>query len=201
MKDWSDKPCVILASGPGLTQEQVDHVRSHLAGCHTIAVNTTAVRAPWAAIYYAGDFLFWKAFHGSARQMARPHSAELWTQDAGAAERFGIKRVKGVNRPGLGENCIHTGGNSGYQAVNLAYLWKAKKIILLGFTMREIDGRKHWHPDHPKPLVQQILPGEWRHKMEPLAKDLEARGVDVVNCDPLSALTCFRMSTIEKELP
>ena len=201
MKDWSYKPCVILASGPGLTQEQVEHVRTRFVTCNTIAVNATAVRVPWADVFYAGDYLFWKTFHTGARQMAQRHNAELWTQDAGAAERFGIKRVKGVNRKGLGENCIHTGGNSGYQAINLAYLWKAKKIILLGFTMREIDGKKHWHPDHPKPLVQQILPDEWRHKMEPLAKDLEARGVDVVNCDGLSALTCFRMSTIEQELP
>ena len=151
MKDWSYKPCVILASGPGLTQEQVEHVRTRFVTCNTIAVNATAVRVPWADVFYAGDYLFWKTFHTGARQMAQRHNAELWTQDAGAAERFGIKRVKGVNRKGLGENCIHTGGNSGYQAINLAYLWKAKKIILLGFTMREIDGKKVFgHMDYGK---------------------------------------------------
>lgn len=202
MNDWSDKPCVILASGPGLTQEQVEHVGPR-GDCYVIAVNNTWRLAPWADVLYAGDFLWWKTHCTSTEgsRAKRDCHFERWTQDAGAAERFGIKRIKGVNRPGLGEQCIHTGGNSGYQAINLAYLWKVKKIILLGFTMREIDGKKHWHPDHPKPLVQQILPDEWRHKMGPLAKDLEARGVEVVNCDPLSALTCFRMSTIEQELP
>jgi hypothetical protein len=148
---------------------------------------------------YAGDFMYYKVHH---KKVKVHFHGQLWTQDAAAAARYGINRVKGANRPGLGpEGMIHTGGNSGYQAINLAYLWGAKKIILLGFTMREIDGKKHWHEDHPKPLVAQILPDEWRHKMKFLADDLKVKGVDVVNCDPLSALTCFRMSTIEQELP
>lgn len=200
MNIWN-KPCVILASGPGLTDQQVQHVRDRVADCYIITVNATYARAPWADVYYSGDFLFWKVHRMVIQATAKQNVAECWTQDHAAAERYGIKRVKGVNRPGLGQACVHTGGNSGYQAINLAYLWGAKKIILLGFTMREIDGRKHWHDDHPKPLVQQILPDEWRHKMKPLAADLEKVGVEVVNCDPLSALTCFRMSTIEKELP
>ena len=200
MYDWSNKPVVVIASGPGLTEAQC--VCASDASLEE-KVWTISVNDSWSKSYpdvaYAGDFLWWKVYHQDLKRNFAPF--RLWTQDAAAHERFGINRVRGVNRSGLGENCIYTGGNSGYQAINLAYLWKAKKIILLGFTMREIDGKKHWHADHPKPLVQQILPGEWRHKFDPLAKDLEARGVEVVNCDPLSALTCFRMSTIEKELP
>lgn len=196
MKDWSDKPVVILASGPGLTNAQCYAVACNHRNVYTITVNNTRMKYPDPDVVYAGDFLWWKIHHAAAKR----DDSELWTIDANAAVRYGLNRIKGVGREGLGENVVHTGGNSGYQAINLAYLWKAKKIILLGFTMREIDGKKHWHADHEPPLIHEILPDEWRHKMTKLAADLKAKGVDVVNCDPLSALTCFRMSTIEKEL-
>lgn len=196
--DWSGKTCVILASGPGLTKGQVDHtgfatLRDDVVA---IAVNSTFKIAHWAEVIYAGDLQWWKMHHKAAARTG----ATLWTGDNQAANHYRINRLKCVNRPGLGLQYTHAGGNSGYQAVNLAFLWGCRRILLLGFTMREIDGRKHWHPDHPAPLVQQILPDEWRHKFAKLALDLKAQNCEVINCDPLSALTCFPRGDIEEEL-
>jgi hypothetical protein len=196
--DWKGRTCVIMASGPGLTQAQVEHVRTTLPKPVSIAVNSTFKRAPWATIVYAGDFMWWKVYHKEVA--AACPAAERWTGDQKSSQNYKINRMKCVNRPGLGLQHTHMGGNSGYQAINLAFLFGCRRILLLGFTMREIGGRKHWHEDHPQPLVQKILPDEWRHKFEALAKDLRRENCQVINCDPLSALTCFPMGDIEEEL-
>ena len=47
------------------------------------------------------------------------------------------------------------------------------------------NGEKHWHPDHPKPLVQGQ---QFRRVAQEdgcvLAADLKTEGVTVVNCTP-----------------
>lgn len=190
--DWAGRTAVVIANGPSLTREQV--MTAYRAP--TIAVNTAYRWAADASVFYAGDFLFHKVHNARMRK----HRAEIWTTDSTAAEQYGVNRWKGRNEVGIGETVIHLNGNSGAQAINLAYLFGARKIVLLGFTMREIDGKKHFHGDHEKPLVQKQLFGEWLHKMEFVARDAKRLGVDICNADPLSALTCFRMGNLEDEL-
>lgn len=190
--DWTGRTAVVIANGPSLTQHQCNVAM--LAPC--IAVNTAYVMAPGADVYYAGDFLFHKVHNTRMRK----RGGAIWTCDATAAEHFGINRWKGANDVGLGEKVIHMNGNSGAQAINLAYLFGARKIVLLGFTMREIDGKKHFHGDHEAPLVQKQLFAEWLHKMEFVARDAKRLGVDIVNCDPMSAMTCFRQGVLGNEL-
>lgn len=163
-----------------------------------LAVNTTYKRFPYADALYAGDFLWWKSNH---KEVFTTFKGEKWTQDHTSAERYGVNRIKGVNKSGLGTQFLHINGNSGFQAINLAYLFGARRILLIGFDMKlGPKGEKHWHPDHPAPMVQGQTFGEWMHKGAVLAKDLLAAGCDVVNCTPGSAMSCFRMGELEKEL-
>ena len=91
-------------------------------------------------------------------------------------------------------------GSNGAGAINLAYHFGARRILLVGMDMKPgPNGEKHWHPDHPKPLVQGQQFEEWRKKMGVLAVDLKTEGVTVVNCTPGSALTCFPMGDLEQE--
>lgn len=196
--DWSGRTAVVIASGPSLTSEQCAEAHASLAPA--VAVNTAYLMAPFADVYYAGDFLLWKTHYRRMLDAKYP-GTQLWTCDPAAAERYQLHRWKGVNKEGIGEQLIYLNGNSGAQAINLAYLFGARRILLLGFTMREIDGKKHFHGDHEAPLVQKQLFGEWMHKMARVAADAKRLGVEIINCDPLSAMTCFPMSTIEKELP
>ena len=54
-----------------------------------------------------------------------------------SAAAWGINQLKSVAQPGLSrtQGVIHQGKNSGYQALNLAYLLGAKRILLLGYDM------------------------------------------------------------------
>lgn len=193
--DWSGRTAVVIANGPSLDRAAVEG-DAQPSGAAKIAVNTAYMAAPFADVFYAGDFLFWKVHH----QRMKRERAALWTCDATAAEHFGLNRWKAKNDVGLGETMIHMNGNSGAQAINLAYLFGARKILLLGFTMREIDGKKHFHGDHEAPLVQKQLFAEWLHKMAFVARDAKRLGVDIVNCDKLSAMKCFRFGNLEDEL-
>lgn len=187
--DWRGHTCVVAASGPSLTPVQLP------PDLRMIVTNDTHKMFPAADVLYACDFLWWKLNHKVAG--CKHH----WTQDRAAAERFGLNYVRHESREGLGRTALRTGGNSGYGAVNLAYLFGAKRILLIGFDMKEgPKGEKHWHPDHPKPLVQKQQFHEWIHKFKALADDLKAAGVEVINCTPGSALKCFPTGDLETEL-
>ena len=124
---------------------------------------------------------------------AQPHegpsrtslASRLWTQDRAAAEQFQLSHIQWEGKDGLGKRGLRVNGNSGAGAINLAYHFGARRILLVGMDMKPgPNGEKHWHPDHPKPLVQGQQFEEWRKKMGVLAVDLKTEGVTVVNCTP-----------------
>lgn len=106
----------------------------------------------------------------------------------------------GSNGPGLctSPGRIHYGQSSGYQAINLAYHWGARRMLLLGFDCGAIQGKRHWFGDHPKGLQQDSPYADWQKNYAALAADLHKEGVTVINCAPKSHLTCFPKSTIEQ---
>ncbi len=98
---------------------------------------------------------------------------------------------------------LRTGRNSGYQALNLALHYGARRIILLGFDCGlGPAGETHWFGDHPHQLRNDGADryAKWIVAMDMLARDLSADGVEVVNCSPSTALQCFKRSTIREEL-
>lgn len=197
--DWRGQTAVIAASGPSLSDAQVSAVYAddHL---RVITTNTTWEKFPYAVdVIYACDMLWWKVNQAKIRQYNL--IPRCWTQDRNSAERWGLNWVRQSARPGLGLKDLHVNGNSCFGAINLAYLFGCRRIILLGADMKPgPKGRLHWHEDHPAPCVQKLQFKEWLHKSVQLAKDLKAAGVDVINSTPDSALTVFRKLPIEEAL-
>jgi hypothetical protein len=195
---WEKLPAVIVASGPSLNDEQVHHVRAvHEAGrCHVITVNNTAGRLPWADVHYFGDYMAVKHYKPKLGHCR----GAWWTGDRSAAERYRCKHVRTTDRPGLGDTRVHLNGNSGAQAFNLATLFGARRIVLLGFDMREVRGLAHWFGQHPAPLVQKQLYEEWIHKFKAIAQDADAADIDVCNATPGSALPWFEKGELKEVL-
>lgn len=197
LPDWRGHTAVVVASGPSLDDEQIVHVEH--APVKTIAVNNSYEILGHPSAVYACDYLWWKLNHMKVKQNI--HRQCLWTQDRAASEQFQINHVQWEAKDGLGKRGLRVNGNSGAGAINLAYHFGARRILLVGMDMKPgPNGEKHWHPDHPKPLVQGQQFEEWRKKMGVLAADLKTEGVTVVNCTPGSALTCFPMGDLEQEL-
>lgn len=96
-------------------------------------------------------------------------------------------------------NGLATGRNSGFQAVNLAYLTGAARILLLGYDMQGDANRMHWFGDHPL----KTSPGTvamFRNGFNRLAKQMP-EGLEIINCSADTALTCFKRAPIESVLP
>lgn len=135
--------------------------------------------------------------------MDRTSQSERWSCSTRAKIEYQANFVQGEPHKGLSRRpgVIHTGQNSGYQAIGLAYLWGARRVLLLGYDFMFSGGKRHWHGDHPNNLGN--CGGNlatWAQSMGHLAADLEKEGVEIVNCSRTTALRCFPRSTIDKEL-
>ncbi len=200
---------VCIGGGPSLTQAQVDHCRDRVPA---IAINNAYQLAPWASMLYACDAKWWR-WHSEALYFAGARITQVKraadTTAASAAERKkdvselppGVLWMDSVAKDGLSHDprTIHQGRNSGYQAINLAVLLGARRILLLGYDMkRGPKGEHHWHGQHPDnspPPVNSFLPC-----YETLPEPLAALRVEVINCTPGSALTMFPTADINEEL-
>jgi hypothetical protein len=191
---WVGETVVILASGPSMSAAVAEQVRA--AEVPTIAINSTFRLAPWAEMLYAADAAWWQ--HPDNRDAHRFAGMKVSVEEAPEVLKL---YASGVNGFDANTARIRTGGNSGYQAVHIAAHAGASRILLCGFDMC-LDRGSHWHGDHHAQLKQtsrkQFV--VWCERFKDLAKELDARGIDVVNCTPGSALKCFRMAALADEL-
>ena len=156
--------------------------------------------APWADCLYACDLRWWAKRSPSDAQFP----GLRLTQDAAAAARHGAIYVRSETGVGLCREpmVVNQGLNSGYQALNLAYHLGASRVLLLGYDMQVQPDRSHFFGDYPVGSGLQV-PSPYRDfvaRFGPLARDLAAAGVEVVNCSTNTALECFRRGSIFTEL-
>lgn len=113
--------------------------------------------------------------------------------------KYDLEWVRSHNGAGLSRDpeVINEGANSGYQAINLAYHAGARRIVLLGFDMQRTGDRSHWFGDHPGRLNVPSPYEAFRRNFGPLAADLAAEGVEVINASRETALECFRRAALE----
>jgi hypothetical protein len=149
---------------------------------------------------YGADGLFWVN-----DEAARAGPWLKVTQHIKDAARYGLHCVKLTPKrrtmafERYGE--IGSGGNSGFQAVNLAAQAGAARIVLVGFDYTTARG-VHWHGKHPAGMNN---PSErncerWRGDLDACAGLLAGLGVDVLNVSPQSTLTAFRRATLIEAL-
>jgi hypothetical protein len=192
----------IIASGDSLTIEDCELVkewRSDVSSAEkkVIVINSSFKIAKWADILYACDGEWWDKYYNEVNDVFQ---GSLYTICDRVSKIYGINWIASEDQQGLGEDIIHTGNNSGYQSINLAYLLGAKKIILLGFDMQRSLNKGHWHGDHPGSLNRHNNFTGWLKKFPKLAEDLKNKDVEVINSTRLTALTCFKMKPLKEAL-
>ena len=103
---------------------------------------------------WASDHRWWKHHIGD---ITRDYDGQCWTIETAwppkeSPDAWGIKSlIADTNAGGLSrdKNKIHTGKNSGFAAIGLAYHLAATRILLLGFDMMKDGSQRHWFGAHP----------------------------------------------------
>jgi len=193
---WYNGTAVIIGCGPSLTQGQVNTVRAAwIEGrCNVIVINRAFEVAPWANAMYAADAKFWSLYIVEVRETNIPL---LFCPDENTCERYGMWHTPLRVGPGLCETNthLHNHGHSGFQALNLAYHLRPRRILLLGYDCHHNNGT-HYHGDHDHGLPNAPGVKAWPDTYTPTVPQFESEGIEVVNCSPGSALTCFKSERI-----
>lgn len=184
-KMWEGQPCVILASGPSMSEEVAQTVR-YAAGYRVIVVNNTIDLAPWADMLYAADVAWWMQHEKKWRPFT---GLKVSCADANPYKDVLMLKVGSTEGFDPDPSIICTGGNSGYQAMCVAVHAGCSRILLCGFDMRP----GHWHKEHAWPLrvTTEERYEQWVKRFATLVDPLARRGVVVQNCTPDSALQCW----------
>lgn len=196
--DWPGSTVVVAGSGASLTEPVA--ALAATSGHRIIAVNDTHRLLPTADILYACDADWWKAHDG-----VLGFAGERWSSHDEAknnklpcAEKWDLTLCFGRTLAGFSSNpaYIHYGQNSGFQAINIAILRGAKRILLIGFDMQgpNFFGR---HPEGLRNSDKRVFVANFNAAMR---ADRAPKGVEIINCTPGSALKCFRNIPFEDAL-
>lgn len=194
---WSGR-CVVAAPGPSLTKE----VAEECLGEQVIAVQDAYRLLPEAEIMYFCDSEWFRHHKG-----CRDYVGEIWTSHSLAPandkrklfdeyKELNVIQGKEGNGFSFDPAFLHYGRNSGFQAVNLALLFGATSIVLVGFDMRIVEGKEHFFGGHPAGLR-----GTTKEQFEGFVQAFEQaklpEGIEIFNATPGSALKCFPSITLD----
>lgn len=191
---------VCVGNGPSLDYNALQ--ACNVPGVRVIAINDVFQWAPWAYALYGADYRWWRARHPDlVRSNFRGRKLSL---DEAAVADFRLEFVscEDLHKPmpglaPLGSDAIRHGYSSGFQALQLARLWGAKRIALLGYDYgasgqghAAVAAYAYANSDFPTMVTA----------FNNAAAQLSEEGIEVTNCTPTSALTCFPRGDIHEWL-
>jgi hypothetical protein len=189
-QEWSaDEPCFIVCSGESVGK-QADQIQ-RLNGRFIAVTHGVLVKPDADVLLMPGEawsqvvFPLLQRFRGTHAVVRSKFHPELPTS---------VKRVtRSKQHEQLCELRDHVCGyDSGTSAINLAYHLGAKTIVMLGYDMT--GGHFCKHP------MQNPPQAHFRRHMLPLRglnEDAKRKGVRIVNCSPISAVTAFEKQPLE----
>lgn len=198
--DWRGECVAIIASGPSAKGSNIDELRNRI---HVIAVKKSVELCPWADVVYGCDEAWWKydakglpKFDG-LKMCYAPRVCDAFKDIYRIDIKKNIDNIL-TDEPGV----IGSGGNSGFQALNIAVQFGATGILMIGFDMHS-NGGIHWYGNNK--WLQSSNPIEsnyrrWRRSFTDAAPLLAKRNIDVINAAPNSEVSCFRKATVEDAL-
>lgn len=168
-----------------------------------IAINDSWRLFPAANVLYACDYEWWEKKSGVPEfkgvKISQDPKIDRYRP------RWGIRRVKVVRNQDMlltgTLGVIGWGGNSGFQALNLAVQFGARRIALVGYDMR-LDLGSHWHGAHGQGLNNPTAPNvdRWRRVTDAASEIITMLGVQVFNLSPISSLVNFPKMSLDEVL-
>lgn len=201
--DWRGCDAAIIASGPSAKHAELGALRGR---AKVLAIKQNVELFPDADAVYGCDASWWKhrrglpEYRGLKVTFAGNKLIDFPDVRRVEIRKIGKQYVDAIlmDRPGE----IGAGGNSGFQAINLAVQFGAIRILLIGFDMHGQSGvhwygRNHW-PQANNPDDRNFQ--RWIAAFDAVAPRLEGMGVEVINASANSALKCFPKRSITETL-
>lgn len=197
--DWTGEACAIVASGPSTKWVDVGLLQGKL---RVIAIKENSSLCPWADLVYGCDAAWWRNADGLPGYDGLKVAATL------RLIRYPDIHIIKVSDPSCDKlvltppGTIGSGGNSGFQAVNMAVQFGVRRIILIGFDVNDHYGT-HWYgkadgEGRSNPSEWNFR--RWREAFAFAATQLQHAGIEVLNCSEFTSLKCFPKATLEQAL-
>jgi hypothetical protein len=193
----------IIASGPSANVQDAQLLRRR---CDIlIAINDSwrlcrgVDGSYFADIIYGTDMKWWTYAIGD---IMRDFDGDLWTQRqqwTELPESLGIKCMESECKPDICtvSGKIHTGSNSGFAAINLAYHLGAKTIILLGYDMQvDVLGKRH-HDLVKRPDALNVGSNYNNFAKHFDSINPKKHGIEILNASRRTLLNCFPLVDLE----
>ena len=194
-KIWNGD-CFILGGGPSLKDFDVDRLKEK----RVVAVNNSYSIAPWADVCYFMDAI-WYEWH--KKELLKNYHGILITTAKQQKNNPNVMFLeRGPSRLGLAAepHRLVRGTNAGYGAIGVAVHLGAKRIFLLGYDMRVVEGKHNWHEEHKRDVPTQVYKNQFMGGYLSLPTPLEERKIEVFNATPGSLLDVFPKVDIEEIL-
>jgi hypothetical protein len=200
--DWSGEAVAIVACGPSAKSANIRAIEA--VGMPTIAIKEahTLFRKRPPTMVYGCDMPWWRHARGLPKYagLKVSYPKQLATE---------YPDIKFVNVLGTGDELVMEplgtvggGGNSGFQALNLAVQFGASRIILVGFDMSG-DDRIHFYGANTwlgSSNPNGVNFARWLKAMKTASLQLRDLGVEVTNASMVSAIGGFLREPLERTL-
>ncbi len=185
----------LLGGGPSLSLVQMDKLR----GYKVIAINDAGYIAPWADALFFRDL---KWFHLN-RPMVDDWRGLVFTTNVKVKEEY--SRVRCLEMKHMNEFSfvsLRYGRSSGHIALSLAITLGARRVILLGYDCRVVDGKSHFHDNIGTETAQNrfLYENDFLPAWKGWGLGCAQIGVEVLNATPGSAIKEFEFRPLDEIL-
>lgn len=187
----------VLGSGPSLNKTDVDKLKGRIV----IAANSACLLAPWAQVLFFID----TGWYQTHKTIIKEWPGIVVTMSRTAKKELPLRchRVNGQltnHFPKPGSDKIRSGRNSGQIGFSLAVAFGAAKVVGLGFDMRPVNGKSHFHNDYPRQTHAATFTNEFLPAFAGWNQQALDIGVQIFNATPHSALTEFPFVNLDEFL-
>jgi hypothetical protein len=200
--DWRGQAAAIVASGPSTKGSNTAALQGKV---RVIAVKENVDLCPWADVVYGCDAAWWNKRNGlpEFNGLKVSFRGDRFNLPARFPDLHHVEiRSKSdelvLDDPGV----LGSGGNSGFQALNLALQFGARRILLVGFDLHDRSGA-HWYgrnnwPRANNPTEENFR--RWRSAFYLAVPKLQGIGAEVLNASLISEMKCFGKTTVEQAI-
>jgi len=200
---WPHSTVFILGGGPSINQVDLNLIHNK----NVIGVNNSYghpigkgkyIPRDWVDICYFGDGRWWKWHKDNLKKF----QGIICSSDGNMQVVDTVRWVKrGDHSIGIETKNGYIAWNrcSGLSAINLAYHLGAKRVILLGFDMKAVDGKNNWHDDHPVHRSRNNYL-KYLSIIPDIKRDADKLGLEILNATKDSAIIDFEKVNIEDVL-